>query len=105
MEIKKLLDVLHVGIDFDSDKRIANAVKLINDVQRISYQDIDVLNACFEKGPLYDGDVPSKSGRDNLLDSGYISKIVVNGEEGFNACTYKGAQAYRLIKAINNNPQ
>lgn len=105
MEIKKLLDVLHVGIEFDSDKRISNAVKLINDVQQIAYQDIDVLNACFERGPLYDGDIPSKSGRDNLLEAGYISKIIVNGEEGFNACTYKGAQAYRLIKAINNKPQ
>jgi len=59
----------------------------------------DVIRAAYESGPLYDGDVPSKISRDSLLDDGFIAKVVVRGEEGFNACTYKGGSAYRLIMA------
>lgn len=49
--------------------------------------------------PLFDGDVPSKSGRNSLLEKGYIAKVVVKGEDGFNACTHKGMWAHRLLEA------
>ena len=42
------------------------------------------------QGPLWDGDVVSKSDRDALLDIGACEKICVKGEDGFNACTYFG---------------
>ena len=100
MEIEKLLDVLHVGIDFDSNDRIGEAVKFIHQVQNMTSAERDVIVASFENGPLYDGDVPSKTGRDSLLDCGFVSKVVVKGEEGYNACTYLGARAYRLIRTM-----
>ena len=103
VKIEDLLSVIHVGIDFDSEKRIAEGVKLINTVQKLSSSAAETLIACFERGPLYDGDVPSKTGRDDLLQFDFISKIVMKGEEGYNACTYLGARAYRLLKSGANN--
>jgi hypothetical protein len=55
---------------------------------------LDTLIAVCEKGPLFDGDVPSKRERDVLLEHGYIAKVSVNGEQGYNAATYKGNHLY-----------
>ncbi|NPT59685.1 hypothetical protein [Paraburkholderia elongata] len=56
---------------------------------------IDTLVALVENGPLWDGDVPSKSGRDTLVVAGLASCIVVKGEDGYQAATLAGAAAYR----------
>lgn len=61
---------------------------------------LDTLDALYSRGPLYDGDVPSKSERDWLIENGYCSKVIVNGEDGFNACTHKGAWLYRCVKEL-----
>jgi len=50
----------------------------------------DTLNALVNKGPLYDGDVPSKSGRDELLDLGLANKACVKGEQGYQTANYMG---------------
>ena len=55
ISIKHLLGVVHVGLDFDSDKRIAEAIKFANTVQQLSPSSKEVLKGCFEQGPLYDG--------------------------------------------------
>lgn len=65
----------------------------------LSAQEQAVLRACQQNGPLEDGDVPSKSGRDDLLDKGFVAKVIVKGEQGYNACTYKGHLALRVITA------
>jgi hypothetical protein len=41
-------------------------------------------------GPLWDGDVISKTDRNELLQIGACGKVCVKGEDGFNACTYFG---------------
>lgn len=56
---------------------------------------IDTLVALVERGPLWDGDVPSKRGRDELLAAGLATCIVVKGEDGYQAATLAGAVAYR----------
>ena len=43
------------------------------------------------RGPVWDGDVISKSCRDTLLDLGACAKVLVKGEDGFNAATYFGS--------------
>jgi hypothetical protein len=49
-----------------------------------------------KRGPTWDGDVPSKSGRDELLKQGLAAKIVLKGnEQGYQAATYKGSQVFR----------
>lgn len=56
----------------------------------------DVLICLCKHGPTYDGDVPSKVGRDELLDKQMAAKIVLkNNEQGYQAATYKGSHVYR----------
>jgi hypothetical protein len=65
----------------------------------LSAQEKTVLRACQQSGPLEDGDVPSKSGRDQLLDKGFVAKVIVKGEQGYNACTYRGHLALQVVTA------
>lgn len=55
----------------------------------------ETLIALVEQGPLWDGDVPSKTGRDALLAQGLAVRVVVKGEDGWQAATYAGRDAYR----------
>ena len=50
----------------------------------------DTLIALVEAGPLWDGDVPSKAGRDALIASGLAARVIVRGEDGWQAATYAG---------------
>lgn len=56
--------------------------------------EIDDLIALVEHGPLHDGDVPSKAGRDSLLDKKLAVRVVVNGQDGYQAASYLGADVY-----------
>jgi hypothetical protein len=56
----------------------------------------DVLIALCKHGPLWDGDVPSKSGRDGLVDKGFAARIVLKGPKyGYQAATARGANVYK----------
>jgi hypothetical protein len=57
--------------------------------------EIDTLVALVEKGPLWDGDVPSKAGRDDLIARGLAVRVVVKGTDGHTAATYAGRDAYK----------
>lgn len=50
------------------------------------------------KGPVWDGDVISKSDRSELLNIGACAKVCVGGEQGFNACTYFGRSLLRIYE-------
>ena len=56
--------------------------------------ELDTLIALVERGPLFDGDVPSKTGRDTLLKMGFAIKTVVRGQTGYQAATMSGVEAY-----------
>ena len=97
--LKELLDALHEDERLSTDGEIARAVKLICRVQAMNSGERDTIRAAFRDGPLYDGDVPNKSARDALLEEGMMAKVVMRGQDGFNACTHRGAWAYRLLEA------
>lgn len=101
-KVKTLLEALHISLDngLSTDGELKYAVKLIHEVEDMNDAMRDCICASFEKGPLFDGDVPSKTGRDALVEMGYMAHIVVKGQDGYNACTYKGASAYRVIRAL-----
>lgn len=63
--------------------------------KELSGAEIDTLIALIEHGPLWDGDVPSKRGRDDLIDRGLAVRILVNGSDGYTAATYRGRDAYK----------
>lgn len=58
---------------------------------------IDTLIGLVERGPLWDGDVPSKSGRDDLIAAGLAVRIVAAGDDGYTAATYAGRDAYKAM--------
>jgi hypothetical protein len=63
----------------------------------MSGAEIDTLIALVECGPLWDGDVPSKAGRDSLIAQGLAVRVVVKGEDGWQAATYAGRDAYKAL--------
>jgi hypothetical protein len=99
-KLNDLLNALHESTETSSPKEIKTACELIIRVQAMTPGERDTIRAAFKNGPLFDGDVPSKTDRDQLLEEGFIAKVVVKGEEGYNACTYKGGWAYRLLAVM-----
>ena len=67
-----------------------------NGVQLTS-SETETLIALIENGPLWDGDVPCKSGRDSLVKKGLAEKIIVKGEDGYQAATYRGREQYTQL--------
>lgn len=55
----------------------------------------DTLLALAKDGPCWDGDVPSKSGRDDLIEHGLAMRVVAKGQEGYTALTYKGRDFFK----------
>lgn len=101
MKVLTVYECVFGKIDLCSKQEIAENLALIDIVTGLSSAAIDTLHAAFKAGPLYDGDVPSKSGRDELLSHGLVGKTITKGEWGFNACTYRGAWAIKVLDAIN----
>ena len=97
--LKILLDALCESTEDSTAEVIKDACELIISVQGMSSAERDCIRASYKIGPLFDGDMPSKVGRYSLIKNGFMAKVVVKGEDGFNACTHKGAWAYRLIEA------
>ena len=101
MNLVNILSAINVSVELSSGAELKQACKLIMFAQEINAGEKDTIQAVFRNGPLFDGDMPSKSARDDLVNSGFMAKVVMRGEEGFNACTYKGAELYRLVEAID----
>lgn len=51
---------------------------------------LDQLSQLVVNGPVWDGDVISKSGRDSLLELKLAVKVMLIGEMGYTAATYMG---------------
>lgn len=73
-------------------------------LMQLSGAEAETLVALVEHGPLWDGDVPSKSGRDGLLQKGLAVRIVVKGEDGYQAATYVGRDAYKARYPSADSP-
>ena len=65
--------------------------------QELNGAELDTLVALVEQGPLWDGDVPSKSDRDALIGQGLAVRIVHKLEDGWTAATYAGRDVYREL--------
>lgn len=59
---------------------------------------LETLSQLHDSGPVWDGDVCSKSARDALLESGAACKVLFKGGHGCNACTYLGAEMLKAMK-------
>lgn len=95
----QMLAVLQESRELSSAADLERAQSIIDRVKTMTGAERDTIRAAFASGPLADGDVPSKAARDQLLEEEYIAKVIVKCEWGYNACTYKGAWAFKLIEA------
>lgn len=98
--IKKLLKVDCESLDTSSNNELAQFVRMAMLAEDAILNSSDTIMGLHNNGPLRDGDVPSKQERDWLLSNGLACKVVVNGEDGYQALTYKGARVFRLMEAI-----
>lgn len=78
------------GLGTEMDNKQAEAKRL-----GMTGAEIDCLVALVERGPLWDGDVPSKRGRDALIEQGLAIRVIVAGKDGYTAATYMGSDAYK----------
>lgn len=69
----------------------------MEDLEWLDKGRLDDLVALVEEGPLEDGDVPSKQGRNALIERGFAQRIVVKGDDGFTAATILGARLYCMF--------
>lgn len=97
MRLRALLDAIHESLELSTPQEIYKACDLIIRVQEMTPGERDVLIGAWKHGPLFDGDVTSKTSRDQLLRDGFMAKVVVKGQDGYNACTFLGHLAYRLL--------
>lgn len=58
--------------------------------QQLDGASLDTLHALIKVGPVWDGDLPSKAGRNKLVELGLAAKCVVKGRQGFQVATYRG---------------
>lgn len=99
-KLKELLYEAGANFETSTASEIKEAVNLICEAEDLTEEETANLYAIFHSGPLHDGEIPSKQGRDMLLSKGLVEKIVVKGDDGFNACTHKGAWVYRIQTAL-----
>lgn len=100
-EVERLLSEIYLDINLSTDNELIDGIKVIIDVCNFTACSVTTLKALHENGPLFDGDIPSKSGLYSLIQYGCASKVIVRNKDGYNACTYKGSLAYKIIKVLN----
>lgn len=113
-EIQLPVSVMHVmhasleletGLIFDPDEKESTAWRMF---QKYHYIDIaaiylqpfemnDTMVTLVEDGPVWDGDMPSKTQRDELIKLGYAVCVVVKGDDGYTAATIKGRDWYKQV--------
>ena len=55
----------------------------------------EALLQLYKNGPVWDGDVISKSHRDDLMRWGLAERAIVKGEYGFTVCNYRGGAVHK----------
>lgn len=102
MTIEEILIAANIPYDLDEPCEQSYGVILLKEMNHFKPDIIDTLTAAYKHGPLFDGDVPSKTARDLLLSKRMIAKVVVKGEDGYNACTHRGRDAYKILQIVKN---
>lgn len=97
--INEIIELLSLDSEENEDveyaKDIGQLADLLIDNQRAGYI-VDAFQQALRSGPLADGDLVSKAGRDFLLEEGLMTKVLVNGEQGYQALTYKAFDLKRI---------
>ena len=93
-------EILHID-EQSTESEIQWATDIIEAVNSLSGAAREVLEQIFIAGPTFDGDVISKQGRDELLKHNFLAKVfIANGVDGYQAVTYRGGCAMRLLEVM-----
>lgn len=99
VSLSETLELLNLDSEDKEDLKYAKDICQLSDLlinnQRAGYI-VDAFQQALRAGPLADGDLLSKAGRDFLLEEGLMTKILVNGEQGYQALTYKAFDLKRI---------
>ena len=88
----------------DLNSRVENQLELLMVNFALNHRQLhEPLYQLAKNGPVWDGNVISKSCRDSLLDAGACAKVLVRGEDGFNACTYLGRELLRVFDWLHGS--
>jgi hypothetical protein len=60
----------------------------------------EVLKCLCKDGPLWDGDIPSKQGRDSLLDKNLAVRAMFKDQFGYTVATYAGGHVWRAARLL-----
>lgn len=71
-------------------------------MEALTGAEIDTLVALVERGPLRDGGLPSKVGRNGLLVLGYAAQVVIDQDYMYYAATNKGLEWYLDRYKVDN---
>ena len=100
INVKKAIQAVECDdLDLSSKRDLLRAIDIVDACLNMTKGHLETLRCCHFVGPVWDGNVPSKSDRDDLVRVGAIAKVSVKGEQGFNACTYRG---YSFIQALQS---
>lgn len=86
----------NVRIDLMDDWERSELLHMIDFAKRNRNLHEPLFQLC-ERGPVWDGDLISKSARDQLLDVGACSKAIIKGEDGFQVATYFGGYLLKVF--------
>lgn len=74
-------------------------VKLL--AESLTSAEKDTLHALLLNGPLDDGDVPSKTGRDLLIEKDLATRVIVKASDGYQAATFLGRDVFKYLKSCD----
>jgi hypothetical protein len=88
-------EVVNLGsLDMCSDAYDAACLRI---QQALGSRHYEQLYQLVMSGPVWDGDVISKSARSDLIDWGLASRVCVKGQQGFTGANYRG---WNVLKSI-----
>lgn len=89
-----------MDISLATHSEVMLLIEMVQIEEKLDGAAIDTLHALFLNGPLFDGDIPSKRGRDFLVEHDLVARITVKGEAGYNACTHFGDRMYKFHRYL-----
>lgn len=99
VSLSETLELLNLDSEEKEDLEYAKDICQVVDIfinNSLAGFIIDAFQQALRSGPLADGDLVSKAGRDFLLEEGLMVKVLVNGEQGYQALTYKAFDLKRI---------
>lgn len=92
-----------IALDYAIDEDKKDALKKMHGMLTGDMK--DTLNKIAKEGPIADGDVPSKKGRDRLADMGMVDRVAIKGEFGQWGATGLGFHLWDAVQDASGSKE